>query len=65
MLRDEAVQLRRQPLSDNQIREAIELYDKGKSVPAIAAHLDVSYNCVRQAFVRVGIERRPRGKTRR
>lgn len=61
LLRDQGVQLRRQSLSDEQIREAIALYRKGQSLATIAADLEVSYNCVRHAFVGAGIERRPRG----
>lgn len=64
LLRDEGVQLRCQPLSDEQVCEAAVLYKKGKSLEAIAAHFDFSYNGVRQAFVRAGVERRPRGGRR-
>lgn len=64
LLRDEGVQLRCQPLSDEQVREATALYKRGKSLEAIAAHFDVSYNGVRQAFVRAGVERRARGGKR-
>jgi len=61
LLRDEGVQLRCQPLDPEQVREAADLYGSGMSLAAIAAHFDVSYNGVRQAFVRAGIERRTRG----
>ena len=60
LLRDEGVELRCQPLSDEQVREAAALYESGTSLAAIAAHFDVSYGNVRQAFVRAGVERRPR-----
>ncbi|MDQ1130690.1 hypothetical protein [Microbacterium sp. SORGH_AS_0888] len=65
LLRDAGVQLRRQPLSDEQVYEAAGLYMGGESMTAIADHFDVSYNGIRQAFVRAGIERRPRGGSRR
>lgn len=61
LLRDEGVQLRCQPLSDEQVRDAAALYEHGQSLAAIAAHFGVGYNGVRQAFVRAGVKRRPRG----
>ncbi|MDQ1075866.1 MULTISPECIES: hypothetical protein [unclassified Microbacterium] len=64
LLRDEGVRLRCQPLTDEQVREAAALYESGVSLAAIAAHFDVSYGNVRQAFVRDGVERRPRGGRR-
>jgi hypothetical protein len=64
LLRDEGIQLRRQPLNDEQVREATALYENGVSLEVIAEHFDVSYNGVRQTFVRAGIERRPRGGSR-
>lgn len=64
VLRDEGVQLRCQPLDAEQVREAADLYGGGMSLAAIAAHFDVSYNGVRQVFVRAGVERRPRGGKR-
>ena len=64
LLRDEGVELRCQPLSEEQVREATALYKSGKSIAAIAKHFDVSYNGVRQALVRAGIQRRPRGGSR-
>lgn len=64
LLRDEGAQLRCKPLTDEQVREATALYGDGKSLAAIAKHFDVSYNGVRQAFVRAGIQRRPRGGSR-
>ena len=64
LLRDEGAQLRCQPLTDEQVREATALYGRGQSLAAIAKHFDVSYNGVRQALVRAGVERRPRGGSR-
>lgn len=64
LLRDQGAQLRSQPLTDAQVREATALYSSGKSFAAIAAHFDVSYNGVRQALMRAGVERRPRGGNR-
>lgn len=61
MLRQEGAELRCQPLSTEQVSEAAGLYGRGMSLAAIAEHFGVSYNGVRQAFVRAGIKRRPRG----
>ncbi|MEW1707316.1 hypothetical protein AB0230_08750 [Microbacterium sp. NPDC089190] len=65
LLRDESAQLRCQRLTDQQVRAATALYGSGKSLAAIADHFDVSYNGVRQALIRAGVERRPRGGTHR
>ncbi len=61
LLRDEGVQLRNQPLSTDQLEEAASMYADGLSIAKIADHFGVSYNGVRQAFIRSGIERRPCG----
>lgn len=65
LLRDEGVQLRCQPLTAEQIEQASKMYLGGTSLAAIATHLDVSYNGVRQALIRAGVERRPRGDSYR
>lgn len=61
LLRDERAQLRCQPLTNEQVREATALSGNGKSRAAIADHFGVSYNSVRQAVVRAGIQRRLAG----
>ncbi len=61
LLRDESVQLRYQPLTAEQVKEAAQMYLGGTSLAATAVHFDVSYNGVRQALIRAGVERRPRG----
>ncbi len=53
--------MRRQPLAPEHVEQAAALYRYGFSIAAIASYLDASYNNVRQNFVRLGIERRPRG----
>lgn len=65
LLREAGVQLRRQPLNDHQVREATALYVDGMSLGDIDARFNVSYNGVRQALVRAGVERRARGGRRR
>jgi hypothetical protein len=61
LLRGAGVQLRNQPLKREQLDEAALMYERGDSIANIATHFGVSYNGVRQAFVRAGIDRRPRG----
>lgn len=61
LLRDEGVQLRCQPLTAEQVEQASKMYVGGTSLAAIAVQFDVSYNGVRQALIRAGVERRPRG----
>lgn len=61
LLRDEGVQLRCQPLTAEQVKEASKMYVSGRSLATVAKHFDVSYNGVRQALIRAGVERRPRG----
>ncbi|QPE04089.1 hypothetical protein IT882_12865 [Microbacterium schleiferi] len=61
LLRDRGVEMRRQPLAPEHVEQAAALYRYGFSIAAIASYLDASYNNVRQNFVRLGIERRPRG----
>ncbi|WP_428844517.1 helix-turn-helix domain-containing protein [Plantibacter flavus] len=53
--------MRRQSLDVDQLSEAIRLYETGLSLQAVATRLGVSYNCVRQRFVKEAIPRRPRG----
>lgn len=65
LLRDEGVQLRCQPLNDDQVHEAAVLYGSGASLAAIATRFEVSYNGVRQSLIRAGVQLRPRGGDRR
>lgn len=61
LLREEGAQLRGQPLSVEQVSEAASMYAGGLSIAKIADYFGVSYSGVRQAFMRAGVRRRPRG----
>lgn len=61
VLGERGVEMRRQSLDAEQLNEAIRLYETGLSLQAVATRLGVSYNCVRQRFVKEEVPRRPRG----
>ncbi|NUJ88834.1 hypothetical protein HOW07_12535 [Plantibacter sp. MCCC 1A11337] len=61
VLGERGVEMRRQSLDAAQLREAVRLYETGLSLQAVATRLGVSYNCVRQRFVKESVPRRPRG----
>ncbi|XUK63971.1 Helix-turn-helix domain containing protein [Plantibacter sp. RU18] len=61
ILGERGVEMRRQSLDAEQLNEAIRLYETGLSLQAVATRLGVSYNCVRQRFVKELVPRRPRG----
>ncbi len=52
LLRDEGVALRRRSLTDDQVEVTRELYEHGHPITVIAAHLDTSYNNVRNDLSR-------------
>lgn len=61
VLGERGVERHRQSLDAEQPNEAIRLYETGLSLQAVSTHLGVSYNCVRQRFVKEAVPRRPRG----
>lgn len=61
LLREQGVELRRQPLTDDQVSKAIRMYGEGRPIAVIAEHLDTSYNNVRQRLIKAGVQLRPRG----
>lgn len=61
VLGERGIEMRRQSLDAGQLREAIRLYETGLSLQAVATRLGVSYNRVRQRFVKESVPRRPRG----
>ncbi len=63
MLREEGVALRRRTLTDEQVQFAVERYEAGDSIAAIAAGLNTSYNNVRQRLPKKEVRLRPRGGT--
>lgn len=63
LLRDEGVELRRRPLTEQQVVFAVNRYRSGQPIQAIASQLDTSYNNVRQRLLKEGVALRPRGGT--
>ena len=61
LLREQGVDLRRRPLTDEQVAVAAEMYASGLPIATIAAHFDTSYNNVRQRLIKAGVRMRPRG----
>lgn len=64
LLRAEGVQMRRQPLSASQRRNAVRLYHEGETIDAVAAQLSASYSRVREAILDAGVPLRPAGRRR-
>jgi transcriptional regulator of aromatic amino acid metabolism len=60
VLREEGVTIRRQGLSDEQIRDAARLYAQGASLAQIGARFGVSHTTAAAALRRQGIKLRPR-----
>jgi DNA invertase Pin-like site-specific DNA recombinase len=60
VLREQCVSIRRQGLSDDQAREAADLYVGGKSLAWIGTRLGVSHTTIATALRRHGIDLRPR-----
>ncbi|WP_433578570.1 helix-turn-helix domain-containing protein [Nocardia brasiliensis] len=60
LLREAGVKMRKQPLSEAQIRQAARLYAEGYSLRAVAAELGSSFSTVREALLAQGVTmRRP------
>lgn len=60
VLREQGVSIRRQGLTVEQVREAIELYGSGRSLSWIGTTFGVSHTTVRAELRKQGIELRPR-----
>jgi transcriptional regulator of aromatic amino acid metabolism len=60
ILREQGITIRRQGLTDEQVREAAEFYAAGKSHAWLGARFGVSHTTVRAAFQQKGIQIRPR-----
>ena len=59
-LEQRGIPRRSRRLTNEQIQEAITLYESGWSLARIATHLDVYPESVRYRLVRAGVELRPR-----
>lgn len=60
VLREQGVPIRRQGLSDEQVRDAARLYAQAASIAQIGTRFDVSHTTVAAALRRQGIKLRPR-----
>jgi uncharacterized protein (DUF433 family) len=60
VLREQGATIRRQGLSDEQVRDAARLYAQGASLAQIGTRFDVSHTTVAAALRRQGIKLRPR-----
>ena len=63
LLRDEGAEIRRRPLTDEQVELAVKQYEAGRSIAAIAAGFNTSYNNVRQRLLKKEVRLRTRGGT--
>ncbi|MFB8276988.1 helix-turn-helix domain-containing protein [Nocardia colli] len=59
ILREQGVKMRKQPLSEAQIKQAARLYAEGQSLRAVATELGSSFSTVREALLAQGVEMRP------
>lgn len=62
LLREEGVQIRSQPMSEEMIAQAAQLYRSGVGAPAIAEQLGVTRQGLRRVLVREGIAARVRNR---
>ncbi len=60
VLREQGVTIRRQGLTEEQVREAGKLYAAGKSLAWLGARYGISHTTVATALHRKGVEPRPR-----
>jgi hypothetical protein len=60
VLREHGVQMRRQGLSDSQIKEAMRLYADGWSLERLGQRYDCAHTVVRKALLDNGISMRAR-----
>ncbi|MDM2496042.1 helix-turn-helix domain-containing protein [Mycobacteroides abscessus] len=60
VLREQSVTIRRQGLTDEQAKEAVELYASGKSLAQIGARFGVSHTTVAAELRKQGVQLRSR-----
>ncbi len=63
ILRDNHVTIRRQSMSAEQIADAIQHYEDGKSLSATAREIGMPKQSVRNALIKTGIQLRPGSRT--
>ncbi|WP_353507226.1 helix-turn-helix domain-containing protein [Gordonia sp. ABSL1-1] len=60
VLREQGAPLRRQGLTDEQVSEATQLYEAGKSLATLGAHFGVSHATIANVLKKRGVRLRPR-----
>ena len=58
ILRDHGVQLRMRPMTDNEVEEAVRLYEQGWSLARVGRQLGRDHSAIRDALERSGVPRR-------
>lgn len=59
ILRENRVVVRRQPMTPEQVSEAVRLYESGLSLSQVAKRLDVNQESMRVAIIAAGVTLRP------
>lgn len=59
ILREANIVVRRQPLTTEQVSEAVKLYDSGLSLSQVADHLRVNQETMRVGIIKAGVTLRP------
>ncbi len=58
ILRDHGVQLRMRPMTDDEVKEAVGLYEEGWSLARVGRQLGRDHSAIRDALKRSGVPRR-------
>lgn len=58
ILRDHGVQLRMRPMTDNEVKEAVRLYQEGWSLARVGRQLGRDHSAISDALERLGVPRR-------
>lgn len=59
ILRERNIVVRRQPMTPDQVRDAVGLYESGLSLSQVALQLNVNQETMRVAIIRAGVQIRP------
>ncbi|MCI9857240.1 hypothetical protein MIBA_03305 [Microbacterium proteolyticum] len=59
ILRENSVVVRRQPLTTEQMKQAVMLYESGRSLSQVAKEMSVNQETMRVAIIKAGVELRP------
>ena len=64
LLKDAGIVMRRRPMTEEQVNEAVELYRSGRSLATLSSELELPRESLRRAIIEVGVQMRPRGSSR-